>query len=192
MPEYTLFSETTLLPKPAATDLGAAIGHCVMGRIVHLSPSGRPSVDFPGNDRAPLEARTLVEPPAGTTREDLENAEVLLVFENEDTRLPLIVGFPRSGFRTLVMPAGEPATTTLSASETPASETPVERFAAVNGAVEVDGRRVEIKGDKEIRLSCGRSSITLRQDGKIVIKGTHIVSRSEGPHRIKGGSVTIN
>jgi hypothetical protein len=187
MPEYTLFSETTLLPRPAATDLGAAIGHCVMGRIVHLSPSGRPSVDFPGNDRAPLEARTLVEPPAGTTREDLENAEVLLVFENEDPRLPLIVGFPRSGFRTLVMPAGEQATTTLSA-----SGTPVERLPAAHGAVEVDGRRVEIKGDKEIRLSCGRSSITLRQDGKIVIKGTHIVSRSEGPHRIKGGSVTIN
>jgi hypothetical protein len=44
----------------------------------------------------------------------------------------------------------------------------------------------------EIQLRCGKSSVTLRKDGKIEIKGTQIVSRASGVNRIKGASVAIN
>jgi hypothetical protein len=41
-------------------------------------------------------------------------------------------------------------------------------------------------------LKCGDGSITIREDGKILIKGKDLVSRAERANRIKGGSVAIN
>jgi len=58
--------------------------------------------------------------------------------------------------------------------------------------VDVDGERLEIGAKKEIALRVGRASITLTADGKIVIRGSHLVSRSAGVNRVQGGSVQIN
>jgi len=57
---------------------------------------------------------------------------------------------------------------------------------------DVDGRRVRIVARDEIVLECGDASITLRRNGRIVIKGTYIETSSEGTNRIKGGQVRIN
>lgn len=43
-----------------------------------------------------------------------------------------------------------------------------------------------------LTLKCGEGSITLREDGKILIKGKDLVSRAKRVNRIKGGSVAIN
>ncbi|SOC03965.1 hypothetical protein SAMN05877809_103106 [Rhodobacter sp. JA431] len=61
-------------------------------------------------------------------------------------------------------------------------------------SAEVDGReeRLEITGEREIVLRCGKASITLTRAGKIVLRGTYISSRSSGMNRIKGGSVQLN
>jgi hypothetical protein len=56
----------------------------------------------------------------------------------------------------------------------------------------VDGRRVCIEGADEIVLRCGKASITLRRNGKVVIEGTYVESRSSGIQRIKGAAVKIN
>lgn len=45
---------------------------------------------------------------------------------------------------------------------------------------------------KTIVLKCGASSVTLRHDGKVLIKGTELVSHAHRLNRIKGGSVAIN
>lgn len=58
--------------------------------------------------------------------------------------------------------------------------------------VTVDGKRLEITGEDEIVLRCGDSSITMRRNGRIVIKGKYVESRSAGTNRVKGGSVLIN
>lgn len=58
--------------------------------------------------------------------------------------------------------------------------------------VEVDGKRVKIDGKDEIVLRCGQASITLRRNGRVVIRGTYVETRSKGTNRIKGGSVLIN
>lgn len=58
--------------------------------------------------------------------------------------------------------------------------------------VEADGRRMTVEAADELVLRCGEASITLRADGKVVVRGTHILSHSTGPHRLKGGSVSIN
>ena len=56
----------------------------------------------------------------------------------------------------------------------------------------VDGKRVELRGEEEIVLTCGEASITLRRNGRIVVRGTYVETRSKGVNRIKGGSVQIN
>ena len=58
--------------------------------------------------------------------------------------------------------------------------------------IEADGQRVTVEARDELVLRCGEASVSLRADGKVVVRGTHIVSHSTGPHRIKGGSLSIN
>src|SRR5687767_14269189 len=43
-----------------------------------------------------------------------------------------------------------------------------------------------------LTLKCGDGSITIRADGKILIKGKDLVSHAQRTNRIKGGSVAIN
>jgi hypothetical protein len=69
----------------------------------------------------------------------------------------------------------------------PEQERPAERIEAI-----VDGKRVVIDGLDEIVIRCGKSSITLRRNGRIIIRGTYVETRAEGVNRIKGGSVQIN
>ena len=49
-----------------------------------------------------------------------------------------------------------------------------------------------IEAKQNLVLRCGDGSITLRNDGKILIKGKDLVSRAKRLNRIKGGSVAIN
>jgi hypothetical protein len=56
----------------------------------------------------------------------------------------------------------------------------------------IDGRRVVLTAQDEIVLRCGAGSITLTCDGRIVVKGTEIISRSSGANKIKGAMVNIN
>ena len=55
-----------------------------------------------------------------------------------------------------------------------------------------DGRYVTIDSEKEIALTCGKSSIVLKRDGTVVIKGIRVTSRAAKTNRIKGASVNIN
>jgi len=57
---------------------------------------------------------------------------------------------------------------------------------------DVDGRRVRIVAQDEIVLECGQASITLRRNGRIIVRGTYVETHSDGTNRIKGGQVRIN
>ncbi len=59
-------------------------------------------------------------------------------------------------------------------------------------AVQVDGDRMVLTAEREIVLRCGDASITLTRAGKVLIKGTYVLSRSSGYNRIKGAAVDIN
>ena len=41
-------------------------------------------------------------------------------------------------------------------------------------------------------LMCGKASVTLRRNGKVVIRGTYVETHSDGTNRVKGGQVRIN
>lgn len=88
--------------------------------------------------------------------------EVVLNFENGDLRKPVILG--------LVQTAIAPP--------------PVD--------VSLDGERLTFTAKEEIVLRCGKASITLTRAGKVLIRGSYVLSRSSGVNRIKGGAVQIN
>lgn len=58
--------------------------------------------------------------------------------------------------------------------------------------IEVDGKIKKITAKEELYLQCGDSSILLRKDGKVVIKGKDIISRARKNNKIKGGSIQLN
>lgn len=51
---------------------------------------------------------------------------------------------------------------------------------------------LDLTAQNELTLRCGKASITLTKEGKIILRGTYISSRSSGANRIKGGSVHLN
>lgn len=59
-------------------------------------------------------------------------------------------------------------------------------------SAQVDGQKLVLAAEREIVLQCGAASITLTRAGKVVIKGTYVLSRSSGPNRVKGATVDIN
>jgi len=167
-------------PEQPSAPAGAYAGAAV--RVGSLAPGCKPGallVDFAGNAAGPLPARSLVVLDDATIRQALANRQgVVLLFENEDPRLPIIVGLlsPDPGaalLRSLLQP--------------PPAAAPVRRSEA-----RVDGKRVVVEGDHEVVLRCGESSITLRRDGKVILRGAYIETTAKGCNRIRGGSVKIN
>ena len=53
-------------------------------------------------------------------------------------------------------------------------------------------RTLRVAAGEELRIECGKASIWLRADGRVEIRGEHLVSRSRGPNKVKGGSVHLN
>jgi hypothetical protein len=146
---------------------------CV-GQIVQVTADGQALVDFPGNLGGPIVARSVVEIPPRSFDDLHHGIPVLLVFENGDLTLPIILGVVRD----TLYPSGSHEEVTLSAKKP--------------GDVIVDGKKRVFEAKEEIVLRCGKSSITLRKDGKIVVKGTQLISRSSGTNKIKGSTVSVN
>jgi hypothetical protein len=143
-----------------------------IGRLATSGSSGEILVEYDGCTKI---ARSV----SCVNRSELLDAQnrgrdVLLVFEAGDADRPIIVGLMDEPLECLVSMEVAPQSSTI------AKE------------VCLDGKRITIEAEEEVVLKCGTGSITLRKDGKIVIKGTHLLSRSSGPNRIKGGSVNIN
>lgn len=159
---------------PQEPILGSRSGH-----LVGLDASGVPHVDFPGNTAGPVPARLATVLDARALQEAVARRQkVVLLFENGDPRLPFIMGLIQE-------PSATPLLDAL-------LEPPPEAVAPRPTEAHVDGKRVVIEGQDEIVLKCGEASITLRRNGKVIVKGTYLESRATGTHRIKGGSVEIN
>jgi len=136
-----------------------------VGTIHGFTPAGEPVVDHPANPASrPLAARSTVR----FTGEEV-GRDVVLMFEAGDARRPVVLG--------LVEPPRPIARARPRGREVVAA---------------VDGERLVLSAETEIELRCGEASITLTRAGKILLRGTYLLSRSSGVNRIKGGSVQIN
>jgi hypothetical protein len=169
------YSKPALLETPSREPiLGSRAGH-----LAGLDASGVPLVDFPGNAAGPVPARLALMLDAAGLREAVARKQkVVLLFENGDPRLPFVMGLIQELSPTPLLDA--------------LLEPPPEAAAPAPTEAHVDGKRVVIEGQDEIVLKCGEASITLRRNGKVIVKGTYLESRATGTHRIKGGSVEIN
>ena len=170
---------------PAAAPTALAAGTAVkVGYLVTGSRPGAIVVDFDGNGAGPLAARSIVGLDEVAIRDALASRRaVVLLFENGDPGLPIVVGLvsPDPGAELLGTLLRAPASTST---PVPAPARPTE--------ARVDGKRVVLEGDQEIVLRCGNASITLRRDGKVVLRGAYIETTATGLNRIRGGSVKIN
>jgi uncharacterized protein (DUF2345 family) len=57
---------------------------------------------------------------------------------------------------------------------------------------DADGRRVRLSAKDEIVLECGEASITLRRNGRVLIRGAYVETSAGGTNRIKGAQVRVN
>lgn len=95
--------------------------------------------------------------------------DALCLFEQGDPSKPIVIG--------LLNP-----TVQISA-KTSISDT---------NTLKLNGRKLDFSGYDQIKLECGKSSITLNKNGKIVLKGNDIISRAAHNNKIKGGSIALN
>ena len=151
--------------------LDASSAPLTVGHIVEVAPDGGASVDFAGNNSGPIRARSLIVVSPDSL---LEGLPILLAFEGSDFARPIILGFVHDR---LHAPGADGKDLAL-------DERP--------DHIAVDGETVEIAAKKEIVLRCGKSSIALRKDGKIIVRGTKILSRATEVNKVQGGSVRIN
>jgi Domain of unknown function (DUF6484) len=144
----------------------------VVGSIVAFE-RGEVRVTFAGTTR-PVVARTLSELDDATlVRAAHERAEAVLLFEEGDRTRPLLIGLLRSA---------APLLDALLAGPLPAAER----------VARVDGTRVAIEGKDEVVLQCGKASLTLRRDGKVVLRGVNVITQADQVHKIRGGKVQVN
>ncbi len=108
----------------------------------------------------------------------LENKRAVALRTGKDSAALVLVGLLREGVN-------------ISKPELPEEEVADVEMGQPESVL-IDGKRICFEAREEIVLRCGKGSITLRKDGKIVIRGTHLLSRAAGVNRIKGGQVNIN
>jgi hypothetical protein len=157
-------------PAPAATGRLDRVASAVVGTIVAFE-RGEVRVSFEGSTAI---ARALAQfDDAALERAARERAEAVLLFEEGDPERPLLVGQLRS--RTPLVDA-------ILAGPLPAAP----------AVARVDGKRVAIEGKEEVVLQCGKASLTLRRDGKVVLRGVNLVTQADRVHKIRGGKVQVN
>lgn len=146
-----------------------------IGEIVDLNNDGRIMVTCPAYSDGPIHAQLTSTVRDRIVHQKLQAPlKVLLVYENSRPECPIIIDTLH----------------TTTAESTVVHSLDVE--VGLPQAVTVDGKRVTFNAHEEIVLRCGKASIILTSEGRVIIRGAHVMSRSTGPNKIKGGSVQIN
>jgi Domain of unknown function (DUF6484) len=163
-PRKAIANRTAKLAKARQPAARTASAQVCLGFLVGWD-NRWPLVDFDGNPNGPVRARLSG---AGTHVGPTGfrgRQEVVLLVDSRARQPPVLLG--------VLQPLDGGAS-------------------SVDLEARVDGRRVEIEGRDEIVLRCGEASITLRRNGRVVIRGVQVETRASGVNRIKGGSVAIN
>jgi hypothetical protein len=100
---------------------------------------------------------------------------VLLVFDDSNPSKPIVTG---------VLQLPEELKSQISGLTFHTGDNPRE--------AQLEADRFVFSAGRELVLRCGKASITLTQEGKVLIKGAYLLNSSSGVNRIRGGSVQIN
>lgn len=148
----------------AGLDGGESTAGPVVGWLVAYDENGL-RIDFPDNPSGPLVALAMQTLDLGAIATAIaQRTPVLLTFEHGRADRPIVLGLLHNLANTTAVPA----------------------------VAHIDGKRVVLAAEDEIVLQCGRASITLRRNGRVVIRGVEVETRASGVNRIRGGTVAIN
>ncbi len=153
-------------PRPAAVpEVELASPAIVLGELAGFADDGVALVRLPAHPDL-VRVRSIVE-----LTSKLIGREVLVVHDSAQAGTPIVMG---------VLWQAQARPETVSAPST----TPFE--------FELDGEKVILSGRQQLVLRCGDASITLTKEGKILLRGKYVSSKSSGVHRILGAVVEIN
>ena len=158
-------------------------GEIIIGLLISVDQENRPLVDFAENSTsAPLIALSTVE-----IHKKHIGRQVALLFAKGDPKSPVIMGLIHSPLDVILEnhQHNEP----LQDEKAPDTTLPA---SSSKNELKIDGKKVVIEAKEEIEFKCGESSIVLTKEGKILIRGKYLLSRSSGVNRILGGSVQVN
>jgi hypothetical protein len=149
-----------------------------IGRVVRRDEERRVWVDYDGNPNGPMVAKLCgAVCDKLSALSDIADIDVLMIFEGGRENRPVIIDAIYDNLdefleEACLEPQGKPD---------------IARMDAI-----VDGRQMTFDAKEQIVLRAGRASITLTKNGKVVIRGAYVLTRSSGVNRILGGSVKIN
>jgi len=142
----------------------AGLANLALGELRGFAADGAPIVAL--DDAAPRAARSLV-----ALATESVGLGLVVGFADGDPEQPIVLG---------LLEAGRSAAGAREGGELSALR------------VEIGKERIELHVDRELVVRCGASSLTLAPDGRVIVRGTHLLSRASGSNRIKGGTVQIN
>lgn len=139
--------------------------------VVGTNHDGRPLVRWGMQMHKPRPARVIwMEAPPDWVA--CKGLQVVIGIEDGEEAEPIILGFLDSPPK--------------------ADEGNADPSSAVGPAKDAKPKTLRIESEQELVLECGKARIALRADGRVVILGGYVLSRSRGVNKIKGGSVQIN
>ncbi len=163
---------------PAESGAHAHLGAVKMGTLLAGSVPGALVVEHDGS--GPLPARSTVAMDEQAIAHAVASRQpLLMLFENGDPTLPIVVGL-------IQPPPGASLFQDLLAQK------PAAGPARPRAEARVDRKRLVLEAEQEVTLKCGEASITLRRDGKLILRGAYVETTAKGVNRIRGGSVKIN
>jgi hypothetical protein len=139
--------------------------------VEDISPDGVPMVVLRGEERAREAASLLRFPSADAASDAILGRTVLLLLNGSG--LPVILGVVSQRL--------------WETHEAEAKLPPGEARSIV-----VDKKVVNLEASEEIRLTCGKSSLVMRRDGSVIVRGVTIVSRATQANKIRGATVSVN
>jgi len=60
------------------------------------------------------------------------------------------------------------------------------------GAATVHERELSFEADRQLSFRCGKSTLILRRDGRIELRGEELISEARGVNRVRGGRIDLN
>jgi hypothetical protein len=160
-------------------------GSLLIGKVTSINDHGNPLIAYnEATQVLPIEALTTVP-----LNESSIGKDVAISFAQNQGGVPIVMGVIR---RILDDVISQQTKTTSSAEVAHDEITNLLNDDASKPEIIVDGNKLELSAADEITLRCGKSSITLNKNGKILIKGEHMLNRIAGSYKIKSGSIQLN
>jgi len=170
-PETALTDQNPADPMLDLIRRGAGADQIDTAVVEDISPDGVPMVVLRGEEHR-REALSLLRFPSANAASDAILGRTVLVLAN-GSGMPVILGV---------------------VSERLWETREVEAQLSVDEprSVQLDKKLVHLEASEEIRLTCGKSSLVMRRDGTVVVRGVTITSRATQSNKIRGATVSIN